>query len=177
MLTTYSFIVYPCNGLNLWIKKVVERFRMHLSKPVSTPLDHHTKLSVTQALEIVEERSKMDQTPYANGVGSIMYGMVCSKPDLAHAVSMISRFMGDPGSAHWVDLKWTLRYLNGSLQAGLRYKKIAHKEAIIGYVDADFVGNVDTRKSLTGYVFTLYGTAISWKASQQSVVSLSTIEA
>ena len=150
---------------------------MHQCKSVSTPLGHHTKLFVIQALETAEERPKMNQTPYASGVGSIMYGMVCSRPDLAHVVSMISRFMEDPGSAHWEALKWTLRYLNGSLQAGLRYKKIAHKEAIIGYVDADFVGNVDTRKSLTGYVFTLYGTAISWKASQQSVVSLSTIEA
>ena len=83
-----------------YLKKVVERFRMHQSKPVSTPLGHHTKLSVIQAPETAEERSKMNQTPYASGVESIMYGMVCSRPDLAHAVSIISRFMGDPGSAH-----------------------------------------------------------------------------
>ena len=68
-------------------------------------------------LKIIVERPKMNQTPYASGVGSIMYGMVCSRPDLAHVVSMISRFMGDPGSAHWEALKWTLRYLNGSLKA------------------------------------------------------------
>ena len=74
-------------------------------------------------------------------------------------------------------MKWTLRYLNGSLKAGLRYKKTAHEVAIIGYVDADFVGNVDTRKSLTGYAFTLFGTTISLKANQQSVVALSTTKA
>ena len=74
-------------------------------------------------------------------------------------------------------MKWTLRYLNGSLKAGLRYKKTAHEAAVTDYVDADFAGNVDTRKSLTGYVFTLFGTTISWKANQQSVVALSTTEA
>ena len=85
---------------------------------------------------------------------------------------MISRFMGDPGSAHWEAVKWTLRYLNGSLEAGLRYKKTTHEVTITSYVDADFVGNVDTTKSLTRYVFTLFGTTISWKANQQSVVAL-----
>lgn len=160
-----------------YLKKVVERFRMHQSKPVSTPLGHHTKLFVIQALETIEERSKMNQTPYVSGVGSIMYGMVCSRPDLAHAISIIRRFMGDLGSAHWEAVKWTLRYLNGSLNAGLRYKKTTHEAAITGYVDADFVGNVGTRKSLTGYVFTLFGTTISWKENQQSVVALSTTEA
>jgi len=74
-------------------------------------------------------------------------------------------------------LKWTLRYLNGSLKAGLRYKKTTHEEAITGYVDADFAGNVDTRKSLTEYVFTLFGTTINWKENQQSVVAFSTTEA
>ena len=63
-------------------------------------------------------------------------------------------------------MKWTLRYLNGSLKAGLRYKKTAHEAAITSYVDADFAGNVDTMKSLRGYVFTLFGTTISWKANQ-----------
>jgi len=78
---------------------------MHQSIPVSTPLGHHTKLSVTQTPETVEERSKMNQTPYASGVGSIMYGMVGNRPDLAHAVSIISIFMGDPGSIHWKVVK------------------------------------------------------------------------
>jgi len=62
------------------------------------------------------------------------------------------------------------------LKAGLRYKRTTHEVAITGYVDADFAGNVDTRKSLTGYVFTFFGIAISWKANQQSVVALSTTE-
>ncbi len=107
-----------------------------------------------------------------------MYGMVCSRPDLAYAVSIVSRFMANPGQAHWEALKWVLRYLNGSLKGGLKYTRATQGEdALEGYVDADYAGNVDTRKSLSGFVFTLFGTAISWKANQQSVVALSTTQA
>ncbi|XP_039683885.1 secreted RxLR effector protein 161-like [Medicago truncatula] len=119
----------------------------------------------------------MEGTPYASGVGSIMYGMVCSRPDLAYAVSIVSRFMANSGIVHWQALKWVLRYLNGSLKGGLKYTRAAQEEdALEGYVDANYAGNVDTRKSLSGFVFTLYGTTISWKANQQSVVALSTTQ-
>lgn len=75
-------------------------------------------------------------------------------------------------------MKWVLKYLNESLKSSLKYTKAAQEEdALEGYVDADYAGNVDTRKSLSGFVFTLYGTTISWKANQQSVVTLSTTQA
>lgn len=97
---------------------------------------------------------------------------------MAHAASIISRFMENLGQAHWEALKWVLRYLKGSLKSGLKYTKtVQGEEAIEGYVDADYAGNVDTRKSLSWYVFTLYGTAISWKANLQFVVALSTTQA
>jgi len=90
---------------------------MHQSKPISTPF----KLSITQTPNIEEERRKMDTIPYASGVGSIMYGMVCSRPDLAHVVSIVSKFMVDLGQVHWEASKW----LFGSLKPGLKYKKAA----------------------------------------------------
>ncbi|KAE8715970.1 hypothetical protein F3Y22_tig00110156pilonHSYRG00076 [Hibiscus syriacus] len=108
------------------------------------------KLSNSQAPESEDEKKYMESVPYVSGVGSIMYGMVCCRPDLAYAVSVISRFMANPGQAHWEALKWTLRYLRGS---------------------------IDTRKSLTGFIFTVFGTAVSWKSNIQSVVALSTTEA
>jgi len=80
-----------------YLRKVVERFRMKDSKVVGTPLGHHTKLSIKQCPQSNEEKSKMEGTPYASGVGSIMYGMVCSRPDLSYAISVISRFMANPG--------------------------------------------------------------------------------
>jgi len=160
-----------------YLKKVVERFRMSNFKTVSTPLGHHTKLSIKQCPQSEDEKKEMESTPYASGVGSIMYRMVCSRPDLAYAVSIVSRFMANSGIVHWQALKWVLRYLSGSLKRGLKYTRAAQDEdALDGYVDADYAGNVVTRKSLSGFVFTFYGTTISWKENQQSVVALSTTE-
>ncbi|KAL6329482.1 hypothetical protein AAG906_021177 [Vitis piasezkii] len=94
-------------------------------------------------MEIERDRGKrVFRIPYASMVGSVMYTMVCSWPDLAYAVSMIS-----------------------NSQLGTQLK---------GFVDVDYAGNIDTRKSLTGYVFTVFGGAVSWKANLQSVVALST---
>ena len=96
--------------------KVVERFRMSNSKTVSTPLGHHTKLSIKQYPLSKDEKQVMESTPYASGVGSIMYGMICGRPALAYAVSIVSQFMANPGIVHWQALKWVLRYLDGSLK-------------------------------------------------------------
>ena len=77
---------------------------MHQSKFVSTPLRHHTKLSITQASNIEEERKKMDIVPYDSRVGSIMCGMVC-RPNLAHAIHIVRRFRANSGQVHWEALK------------------------------------------------------------------------
>jgi len=109
----------------------------------------------------------MEGTPYANGVGSIMYGMFCSRPDLSYAISVISRFMPNPGQVHWQALKWVLRYLNGTLKGGLKNTRSQPgRDALEGYVDADYACNVDTRKSLSRFEFTLFGTTVTWKANQ-----------
>ena len=108
-----------------------------------------------------------------------MYAMVCTRPDIAHAVSLVSRFMANPGKAHWQALKWILRYIKGSLGRVLVYGGVRNSRrttAIEGFVDSDYAGCLDSRKSLTGFVFTAFGTAISWKASLQKVVALSTTE-
>lgn len=119
----------------------------------------------------------MSSVLYPSGVGSLMYAMVCSRPNLAYAVSMISMFMANPGKQHWEALKWILRYLKGSSEVVLWFgKNQKMQEAIEGYVDSDHAGCIDTRKSLTGFVFTLYGNAMSWKSNLQTVVALSTTE-
>ena len=128
-----------------------------------------------------EEKDFMDRIPYANIVGSIIYAMVCTRPDLSYAVSFVSRFMADPWREHWHALKWVLRYIKGTVNKGLVFGAngdvACEDEVITGLVDSDFAGCLNTRKSLTGYVFTSFGTSISWKASLQKVVALSSTKA
>lgn len=138
---------------------------MHESKPVTIPFPQHLKLFVNQSPITEEEKENMLHIPYASDVGSVIYGMVCSRPDLSYSMSMISRYMANPGEAHWQALKRVFKYLNGSADVGLLFEKQNNlKNPIVGYVDSDFAGNIDTRKSLSGFIFTLFGTVISLKS-------------
>ena len=121
----------------------------------------------------------MSKVPYANAVGCMMYAMVFTRPDISHALSLISRYMASPGKEHWKAAKWVLRYLNGTLEVGLMYgkNKETNEAGLWGYVDSDYAGDLDRRRSQTGYMFMLNGCLISWKASLQHVVALSTTEA
>ncbi|KAJ9557170.1 hypothetical protein OSB04_011784 [Centaurea solstitialis] len=106
---------------------------------------------------------------------SLMYAMVCTRPDIAHAVGVVSRFMSDPGREHWEAVKWLLRYLKGTSKMGLYFKG---KDLVLrGYTDADLGGCKKTFKSTTGYIFTVGGTVVSWMSRLQKSVALSTTEA
>src|SRR3954464_3355250 len=109
-------------------------------------------------------------------MGSLMYGMVCTGPDLAFAVSSVSRFMSNPGKQHWEAVKWIFRYLRGTAKLGLEFRKreTVESRTLQSFVDADFGGDLDKRRSTTGYVFTLAECVISWKAELQDTVALST---
>ncbi|XP_057523859.1 secreted RxLR effector protein 161-like [Amaranthus tricolor] len=117
----------------------------------------------------------MSRVPYANAVGCLMYAMVCTRPDIANAVSVVSRFMARPGREHWQGVKRIFRYLRGTNDIGLVYGN--GKEFLVnGYSDSHYAADVDTRRSVTGYVFTLGGSVVSWKSTLQSSVMLSTTE-
>lgn len=119
----------------------------------------------------------MRKIPYASAIGSMMSAMVCTRPDIAHAVSLISRFMGKLGEEHWRAAKWVLRYLAGTSKVGVVYgKAVSGEDCAKGYMDSDYAGDLDKRRSLTGYVFSLFGNTISWKATLQHIVTLSTTE-
>jgi len=84
-----------------------------------------------------------------------MYAMVCTRPDLSHAVSVVSRFMSKPGKEHWQAVKWILRYVRGTMKTGLNFDGAKEgSEIISSYVDSDFAANINTRKSTRGLVFT-----------------------
>ncbi|XP_031275094.1 secreted RxLR effector protein 161-like [Pistacia vera] len=106
-----------------------------------------------------------------------MYAMISTRPDLSFAISLLSRFMSNPGSEHWAALKWLLRYINSSLHVGLNYSKGNNSLDLVGFVDSNFAGDRDTRKSTTSYYFTLTENCVSWKSQLQQLVALSTTEA
>ncbi|KAL5757095.1 hypothetical protein ACOSQ2_021841 [Xanthoceras sorbifolium] len=158
-----------------FVEKVLERFGMKNAKPVSTPLAAHFKLSAAMSPLSDNDIEYMSHVPYSSAVGSLMYAMVCTRPDIAHAVSVVSRYMSNPGKEHWQAVKWIMRYLRGTTDSCLEFGR--SKGHLVGYVDSDYAGDLDRRRSITGYVFTLGDTAISWKATLQSTVALSTTEA
>ena len=82
------------------VKKVLNRFNMNEAKSVSTPLDSHFKLSKEQSPNIEEERDHMRKVPYGSAIGSLMYAMVCTRPDITRAVRVMSRFISRPGKQH-----------------------------------------------------------------------------
>ncbi|KAG9450795.1 hypothetical protein H6P81_010760 [Aristolochia fimbriata] len=162
-----------------YLQKVLQRFGIHNdTKPVSTPLAPHLKLSSHLSPTTDEEREYMATVPYANAVGSLMYAMVCTRPDISQAISVVSRFMHDLGKGHWQAVKWILRYLQNTVDVGLAFERDESLgQCIVGYSDSDYAGDLDKRRSTTGYLFTLAKASISWKSTLQSTVALSTTEA
>ncbi|CAM8895143.1 unnamed protein product [Rhodiola kirilowii] len=145
-----------------YLAKVVEKFEMEKAKLVLTPVAGHSKLSKDQEPQTKEEQTYMEKVPYSNAVGCLMYSMVCTRPDLAHGVSLVSRHMANPGKYHWQAMKWILRYVKGTLNKGLLFGgNQSRQEVVEGYVDSDYAWNLDTRKSQTGLVFIVFGTAVS----------------
>ena len=95
----------------------------------------------------------MSKVPYASAIGSLMYVMMCTRLDIAHAVGVVSRFMSRPGKQHWEIVKWILRYLKGSSDACFCFTGTNLK--LQGYVDAEFAGDINSRKSTIGFFFFL----------------------
>jgi len=158
-----------------YIHKLLDRFYLEDSKTRNTPLGSHLKFSKKQSLQTDEEKCYMSSVPYASTVGSLMYAMMCTIPDIAHAVNVVSRFLSNPVKEHREGVKWILRYLKGTLEMCLCFRK--SNLTLQGFSDADLGEDFDTKKSTTGYIFTLGGTAMSWKSKLQHRVALSTTEA
>lgn len=158
-----------------YILKVLQRFKTENAKVVSSPLPPGVKLSREQCPSTCEKKEYMQKVPYSSAVGSLMYAMICTRPDIAHAVSVVSRFLSNPGKEHWNAVKWIMRYLRGTSNFGLCFG--SDTPELVGYADADMAGDIDTRKSTSGYLITFAGGAVSWQSRLQKCVALSTTEA
>ena len=149
---------------------------MDKSKDTPVPLAKGDKFSGAQCPKNQLELDEMKDIPYASTVGSLMYAQVCMRPDLVFATGIFGRYQKNPGKVHWVGVKKALRYCQGTKDFMLTYRRSDNLE-VVGYIDADFAGCVDSRKSKSGYIYTLAGGAISWKSSKQSLVAASTMQA
>jgi hypothetical protein len=160
-----------------YVERILQRFNMQECKPVKVPIPVGVKLSVDQCPKTHEEEEDMSHVPYASAVGNLMYAMVCTRPYIAHAVGVLSRYMSKPGKEHWTVVKRVFRYLRATASYGLCYEGILRLERVVdihGFVDADWEGDLDHRRSTRGYMFNLFGGAISWMSKRQAVVALST---
>ncbi|KAJ9558432.1 hypothetical protein OSB04_013046 [Centaurea solstitialis] len=179
-----------------YLEKLLMRFNVGAgTKSVSTPLAAHFKLSAKSCPKSEEERKDMADVPFANLVGGLMYIMVCSRPDIAQAIGVVSRYMHNPGKDHWAAARWILRYLHGTRDVGLCFQKqeCGMKNFVAGYVDSDFAGDLDKTlvqicffatvlkfiesRSTAGYLFTMAQGPISWRSTLQSTIALSTTDA
>ena len=92
---------------------------MEGGKALTTPLPLYVKLSLNNCPKSYAKRAKMEKVLYLLAFGSLMYAMVCSRPDISQAVGVMSRYMHDPGKVHWQAVKWILRYILNTLDVGL----------------------------------------------------------
>eukprot|EP00253_Pinus_taeda_P021840 PITA_21840 len=149
------------------------------SKTMKVPIPIVVKLSVEQCPKTQEEEEDMSHVPYASAVGSLMYAMVYTRPGIAHAVGVLSRFMSKPWKEHWTIVNRVFRYLSGTSDYGFCYQGRLGLDRVLdihGFVDADRAGDLDLRRSTSGYVFNLFGGAASWISKKQFVVALSITE-
>jgi hypothetical protein len=151
-----------------FVEKILRKFDFYDSKPVSTPYDGNLHLKKNNG-------SSVSQTQYAQIIGSLMYLMNCSRPDIAYAVNRLSRYTHNPGKDHWNALCRVLKYLRGTMNLGLCY--VGYPSVLEGYTDANWISDSDETKSTSGFIFSLGGAAVTWKSSKQTCIARSTMEA
>jgi Reverse transcriptase (RNA-dependent DNA polymerase)/gag-polypeptide of LTR copia-type/Integrase core domain/GAG-pre-integrase domain/Zinc knuckle len=159
---------------NLWlgqpryVQSIIDQFNLGKCNPRVAPLDTGSQLTSNG------EMLGLD-VPYSALVGSLLYLATNTRPDISHAVGLLSRFVASPRVEHWQAAKSVLRYLAGTPSLGLLYGD--RTQPFVGYSDSDFAGDTDTRKSTSGFVFMFGGAAVAWRSKLQSIVATSTCEA
>jgi len=159
-----------------YIENVLQRYNMTDCKPVSTPMEASVKLTKSDAAVTNKQKQEMSAVPYQSAVGSLMYAMTCTRSDIAYAVSTVSRYCSNYGTAHWTAVKRIMRYLKGTAHYRLQLGG-GTQVLLSGYCDADWAGDLDERKSTTGYAFYIGDGLVSWNSKRQPTVALSTAEA
>lgn len=151
-----------------YILDVLCKFGMLDCKPVSTPMEPKIKLPLEESKTCIE-------VPYQELIGCLMYLSVTSRPDISYACSYLSQFNSKHNEEHWQAAKRVLRYLKGTADRALVYRK--SNEEITGYTDADYASDATNRKSYTGYCFIYANAVVSWECRKQTTIAMSSCEA
>ena len=150
-----------------YVDKILDKFSNDDSSVARTPIDVNLHMSKNRG-------ESVSQLEYSRVNGSLMYLMSCTRPDIAYAVSKLSRYTSNSNGDHWKGIVRVLRYLRYTRYSGLHYTR--YPVVLEGYSDANWISEVKNSKSTSGYVFTLAGAAISWKSLKQTVIARSTME-
>ncbi|GJY26394.1 retrotransposon protein, putative, ty1-copia subclass [Tanacetum coccineum] len=161
-----------------YMDKILKRYKMDNSKRGHISMQERFDLNKTQGASTPEEVKHMQNVPYVSTVGSIMYAVRCTRPDVALAQNITSRFQQNPGEPHWTAVKNILKYLRNTKDMFSVYDGNSEAELRVDcYCDAGFENDRDDIKSQTGYVFILNGGAVDWKISKQSTTAMFATEA
>ena len=158
-----------------YIDKVLDRFNITNSKKGFLPMSHSMSLSKKHCPMTLDELEKISKSPYASAIGSIMYAIICTRPDVSCALSMTSKYQLCPGNDHCITVKNILKFLNKTSDKFLVFRDVSEL-CVKGYTDANFQTCKDDFQSQSSYIFTLNGATLSWKNSKQSTVVDSTTE-
>jgi len=161
-----------CLSQSAYIKNVLRKCNMEECNSVSTPLPSKLDYTALQSKELCD-------APFRNLIGCVMYIMLCTRPDLSTSISILSRYTNNNNKELWQCLKRVLRYLKGTVNIKLRFKKVANFNNILtGCVDSDWAGNETDRRSTTGYLFKMFENClVSWSTMKQKSVAASSTEA
>ena len=154
-----------------YISKILEKFGMSECKSRSTPCE--------QKLNLDGDEELSDSRRYREVIGSLIYVMTCTRPDLSWIVSKLSQYLSQPKQQHMMAAKHVMRYLKCTINKELCYKKSKEALKLVAYSDADWAADLRDRRSTTGYCvgLTEKGPVVSWKSKKQPTVALSTCEA
>lgn len=159
-----------------YIDSLLRKFHMENCKAVAVPLDPTVQLSREQCPKDESEILEMRSIPYRELIGGLVWLATATRPDLAFTVCVLSRFVDNPGQAHWNAAKRVLQYLKGTRTHALTYSATDATLGMRIFADADGM-SIENRKAVSGYAFIMNGAAISWASKQQEIISLSTTEA
>ena len=124
-----------------YVEKIIVRFRMNKENPVNVPLASPFNISSGLCPSSVEEKDYMSHVRYANTIGCLIYAMVCTRPDISHAVGVISKYMENIGKEHWNAVKWVFWYIRAKSDHCITFNN--NNDFVFGFVDLDFVGDLD----------------------------------